>query len=399
MADYFIGRQQILDRDLRVYGYELLYRGGSVDFAEERQAADATNQIIVDAVLDYGLERIAGSRRAFINFTARNLIDKTPLSLPKERVVIEVLENIKVGHEVICAVADLSKSGYLIALDDFIFSEEWLPLVKLANIIKIDIRAHSPQQLAEIIYSLRPYDVKLLAEKVETYEEYDLYRALGFHYFQGFFFNKPNVIHGKRVDAASHSVAQLLALINKEEIDFKELAEAISNDVGLSYKLLRYINSAYFAFRKKIDSIQKAIIYLGMRQIKHWATILTLSRFSDKPNELLILSLSRAKMCELLAVLAGEKSEHFFLVGILSNLDAWLDAPMEEILNSLPLTDKVREAILYKKGAEGEALLCAIHYERCDSAAIRFKNLQPSAIRQAFWDSIQWTNDVTQHIR
>lgn len=197
MSDFLIGRQQIFDRNLEVYAYELLFRGDSVDLSEETAASKATNQVIVDTILEHGLQQVVGPHLAFINFSTRNLLDKIPLLLPKDRVVIEVLENVKINQATIDAVRELSAAGYLIALDDFIFSEEWLPLVELADIIKIDVRAMDPGETARLIESLKPYDVKLLAEKVETHDEYTQFRNLGCDYFQGYFFSKPNLVLGK----------------------------------------------------------------------------------------------------------------------------------------------------------------------------------------------------------
>jgi EAL and modified HD-GYP domain-containing signal transduction protein len=383
---------------MEVFGYELLFRGDGINLSEESGASQATNQIIVDTILEHGLQQVVGSHLAFINFSTRNILDKVPLLLPKDRVVIEVLENIKVDQAIVEAVRELASEGYCIALDDFVFSDQWRPLVQLADIIKIDVRSADRQKIRRMINQLKAFDVKLLAEKVETQDEYQQLRSLGCHYFQGYFFSKPNIVPGKRVEISQHSAAQILAAINKPDVDIEELAETISRDVGLSYKLLRYINSAYFALRHEVESIQEAIVYLGQKQIRMWATILTLSSFSNKPNELLTVSLTRAKMCERLASRAGENSENFFLVGVISNLDSLLDIPMKDILESLPLAEDVRNAVLQQEGIKGQALRCAVSYEQWNVADIQFRNLGAGEIRDAFLESVDWADGVNRYL-
>jgi EAL and modified HD-GYP domain-containing signal transduction protein len=287
----------------------------------------------------------------------------------------------------------------MIALDDFNADDERQPLLKYASLLKIDIRDKERGEIALLIEQTKRYSAKTVAKKVETYEEYNFMRSLDCDYFQGFFFRKPSVVPGKRVNIAQHSAVQLLAIIQKSEIDSDELREVISKDVGLSYKLLRYINSAYFSLPRNVESIQQAILYLGMKQMKLWATVLMLSTFSNKPSELLVISLMRAKTCEKLAQMAGEKdTEQFFLVGLMSTLDVLLDRPMHEVLESLPLSREVRNAILLKTGIEGEALQCVLNYEQWDMAPVRFGSLRPGEIRTAILESLAWANNLAQQV-
>ncbi|PPD49679.1 MAG: EAL domain-containing protein, partial [Methylobacter sp.] len=301
MTDFIIGRQQIFDQQLDIYGYELLFRGTDHDLNQQDGATQATNQIITDTLLELGLNAIVGPHKAFINFTTQNILEKTPLHLPKERIVIEVLETVKVDARIINNLQELSKLGYTIALDDFVFANEWKPLVELANIIKLDVLEMGEAKTRELIKQLEPYDVRLLAEKVETHEEYQYLLELGCDYFQGFFFNKPNIVAGKRLSVNQLSAIKLLTTINDPDVEFAELGKIISQDVGLSYKLLHYINSAFFAVPNKVDSINQAIAYLGLNEIRRWINILTLASMSDKPQAVMQTALIRAKMCEQLA--------------------------------------------------------------------------------------------------
>jgi len=394
MADIIIGRQQIFDRKLNIYAYELLFRGTDFDLAFKEAATQATNQVITDTILEIGLNTIVGPHKAFINFTTQNILDKTPLHLPKDRIVIEVLENVEIDSRIVGNLKELSKLGYIIALDDFVFSDEWMPLVEFADIIKLDILEMGESKTRELIKRLKPYNVQLLAEKVENYAEYQYLVELGCDYFQGFFFNKPNIVSGKRLSVNQTAAIQLLNTVNNPDVEFEDLTKIISLDVGLSYKLLHYINSAFFSLPNKISSISHAISYLGLKEIKRWINILTLASLSNKPEAVMQNALIRGKMCEELANLSGDKSDNFFLIGILSNLDTLLDIPLEEALSHLPLADDIVSAILHQQGLGGEALKCVMSYEHWDISSISFKNIDQSLIGDTYIKSISWAKDV-----
>lgn len=399
MADILIGRQQIFDQQLNIYAYELLFRGNDFDLNQKDGATRATNQVITDTILELGLNTIVGPNKAFINFTTQNILDKTPLHLPKDRIVVEVLENIEIDSRIVANLKELSKLGYIIALDDFVFSAEWTPLVEMADIIKLDIMEMGETKTRELINQLKPYNVKLLAEKVETYAEYQYLLELGCNYFQGFFFNKPNIVSGKRISVNQTAAIQLLNTVNNPDVEFEDLTKVISLDVGLSYKLLHYINSAFFALPNKVSSISHAITYLGLKEIKRWTNILTLASLSNKPEAVMQNALIRGKMCEELASLSGNKSENFFLIGILSNLDCLLDMPLNEALAQLPLADDIVDAILNKKGLGGEALSCVISYEHWDISSIAFRNIDQALIGDIYIQSINWAKDVMGNIK
>lgn len=398
MADFIIGRQQILDRNLNIYAYELLFRGQGLNLNDREEATQATNQIITDAIIEVGINNIVDEHRAFINFTTQNILEKTPLSLPKERIVIEVLENVKVDLRVINNLREMSQQGYLIALDDFVFTEEWKPLVEFADIIKLDVLEMGEAKVRDAIAQLAPYKLKILAEKVETHSEYQYLRELGCEYFQGFFFSKPNLVAGKRMGVNQLAAVRLLTTINSPNVEFDELAKVISEDVGLSYKLLHYINSAFFSIPTKIESINQAITYLGMNELRRWINILMLSSLSDKPAVVMQNALIRGKMCELLASLVGQKTENFFLIGMLSSLDSILDISLDEALEQLPLGDDITQAILQHGGIGGEALSCVLGYERWEMGAITFGSVDQAKIGEAYIESINWATRVMSNV-
>ncbi len=398
MADFIIGRQQILDSKLNIYAYELLFRGQGLNLEDRDEATQATNQIITDAIIEIGINNIVDEHKAFINFTTQNILEKTPLFLPKDRVVIEVLENVKIDLRVINNLREMSQQGYLIALDDFVFTEEWKPLVEFTDIIKLDVLEMGEANVREAIAQLKPYNLKILAEKVETHSEYEYLRELGCDYFQGFFFSKPNLVSGKRIGVNQLAAVRLLTTINNPNVEFETLTRVISEDVGLSYKLLHYINSAFFSIPTKIESINQAITYLGMNELKRWINILMLSSLSDKPVVVMQNALIRGKMCELLAKIAGQKTGNFFLIGMLSSLDSILDITLKDALDQLPLNDDIIEAILEHNGLGGEALGCVLSYEHWNTGEITFNKVDQSTIGDVYIESINWANKVMSHM-
>lgn len=395
--DFLIGRQQIFDRDLRIFAYELLFRDINGDTVETFGPTAASNQIVVDSLLEYGLDQIVGAQLAFINFTRENLLSETPLLLPKDKVVIEVLEDVHIDEALIQAVRGLVQQGYKIALDDFVFEERWQPLIEMAHFIKFDIQMVTPSASGCVMERLKKLPVRFLAEKVETQEQYLEYRELGCQYFQGFFFSRPNMVRGKRLETSQHAVLQLLAKINRPNISIPELARTISMDVGLGYKLLRYINSAFYALPKQIDSLKFAITYLGIREVQRWASLISLANFPDRPREIVKIALIRAKMCESLAAfLKLPNSEQFFLVGLMSTIDQLLEASLDDAVGGLPLSSEVKDALVHRAGLAGEALSCAINYECWKLDEVRFENLDLSRIGKIHLESVGWANKIFQ---
>ncbi len=395
MPDFVIGRQQIFDRNLAVFGYELLYRVVAPDPLEALSGTQASNQVVVDALLEHGLDRVVGPHRAFINFTRHNLLRGTPALLPKDRVVVEILENVAVDRGVVHACERLAHQGYLIALDDFVYSEEWRPLLELAHIVKLDIQQHGDEAGLKQLQLLKQFPIKLLAEKVESMEQYRRYHDLGCDYFQGYLFHEPHMLSGRRLGAREPAVVRLLAAINKPRLDTDELARAIAMDVGLSYKLLRYINAGHLCGHGRVESIPDAIAGLGAREMRRWANLIALSSVSEAPSELLCIGLVRAKMCELLALASGEgRPEQYFLVGLLSTVDQMLSAPIDDILGGLPLAEDIRRALLQSEGDAGLALRCAINYECWDLQQVAYHDLSLAQIGEIYLESIAWVNSV-----
>jgi EAL and modified HD-GYP domain-containing signal transduction protein len=401
VSDAYIARQPIFDRRMRIFGYEILYRENARSVPETELDGDqATSNVLIDIFTYHDLDRLIGDFRAFINLTPTFLYDPSILPLSRERLVLEVLEDIAVNRELLAALEKLNHQGYTLALDDFILTEQTRPLLPMADIIKVDIQQVSRDDLRGYVAEFRPYGAHLLAEKVETHEELDFCRALGFHYFQGFFLSRPRVLKTRRLPADRVRILNLLRRLQDPDLNFDELAELVAEDVYLSYRLLRLINSAYFPIRRKVESIQRAVVYLGLNGVRTWATWIALAGIHDKPSELKLVALARARMCALLCdALEARYRDRFFTVGLFSAVDALLDMPMEQALEPLPLAEDVRDAILQHAGLMGRALDATLGYERGEWDRADKLPLAPGRIREIYLDALQWARDIDEALQ
>lgn len=395
MYDAFIGRQAIFDQNLSVYAYELLFRCGLQSSAEVVDGNLASSRVMLNTFSEFGLDNIVGRHMAFINLTRDLLVDDLIELLPRERVVLEVLEDVEIDKNLIDAVRKLSEMGFLIALDDFEFDAAWQPLVEIADIVKLDVLSLDEKEIDAHVKYLRPYKVRLLAEKVETREQFEFLKRLGFDYYQGYFLCRPSIVEGRRMPTNKLSVLQLLSRLMHAETQHAEIERLITQDVALSYKILRFINSASFALPRTIDSIKEAVFYMGTRNIRRFASIVVMAGFDDQPHELLLTSLLRARMCELLAEAAGcSDSGSYFTTGLFSTLDVLLGMPMHELLEELPLGDELAQALLDGSGDLGAALACTLAYERQTWVEAGFAELDAAAISSIYLKAVQWSNET-----
>ena len=395
MDEVFVGRQPIYDRDGKTYAYELLFRARNEASARFESGDAATYEVFQNILMDIGLHRLVGDRLAFINLTRPFLMGSVTDALPTQRVVLELLEDIEIDDEVVAAVQSLRERGYVIALDDYIYHENHVPLLKLASIVKIDLKSLTPAQLREHVRQLEPYKLKLLAEKVETLEEYETCLSLGFDYFQGYYLSRPTVIHGQRMPTSRLAVVDLIKNLYLPELQTKDLEAHISRDVSLSYHLLRFTNSAFYGTSRSIESIRHAIVYLGQDAIRNWIMIMTLRSLQEGQSEHLTTALVRARMAQRLAETTSlEKVDSFFTVGLFSNLEHFLQIPMEHVLQELPLSTEVNAALLHYEGPMGEALRCAVAFEsEHPSGTRRFRNLDETQIGRLYLESLAWAHD------
>lgn len=387
----FVGRQQIYDRELNVYAYELLFRSNTANRATISDGDVATSQLLINAVVEIGLENLVFGRPAFVNFTRNFLVGKNEIPFDPELMVIEILESIEPDKEIIASISRLKEVGFAIALDDYVESDHRQQLLQLADIIKVELPGYDQTQLRKDVHNLKKFPVKLLAEKVETIDEFELCKSLGFDYFQGYFLSRPQVIEGKTIANNQLAIAQLLVKLRDPSVTFDEVVDLIKQDVSLSVKLLRYVNSLAHGVRRQIDSVRQAAIRLGLQKICQIVTLIALSGIADKPLPLIETALIRARMCEIMGgALRPGTEEICFTVGLFSSLDSFLDRPLKEILSELPITLEIREALLSHEGPMGRVLSSVLAFERGDWDAIRLFGTDDALIQRAYLEAVAW---------
>lgn len=391
----FVGRQPILDRELNTYAYELLFRPGAGNEAVFLDGEKATAQVIHNTLMEIGLDELVGTSLAFINFTRSFLIGDIAQLLPPDRVVLEVLENVEIDEKLIQGVRALAAAGFTIALDDFDYTPKWQSLIELAAVIKFDVQALGAEKIQGQLQYLQKHKVRLLAEKVESQEEFEQFRELGFDYFQGYFFAKPRVISSNKLPDNHLALLNLMSRLQDPEIGVEEIELLVSQNVSLSYKLLRYINSALYSLPKKIHSIRQVVIYFGLQRLKNWVSLMALTGIDDKPSELLQTGLVRARMCELLAIEGGlGDSDSHFMLGLFSILDALMDSTMAAILEKLPITKELADALLHQAGEYGAVLSCCLACEQGNWPAMDLVGIKGEAINRIYMEAILWARQA-----
>ena len=395
--DAFLARQQILNRELVVYGYELLFRNGVENYFRPVDGDIATRSLISDAVHIHNLEKLTDGRKSFINFTRNALVQDLYTVLPENTTVVEVLESVELDDELLDACRRVKQRGYTLALDDYILEPRFDPLLSIIDILKVEFPELSATQQQSVIESSRRYGFKLLAEKVETPEQYEFARQLGYDYFQGYFFCKPQMLSARRLPESSIQCLRLLHLISESELDVDQVEALIRGDLTLSYKLLRYLNSPMFRRQSPVQSVRHAITTLGQKPLQKWVSIIAIQGLSDqKPSDLMITCLIRARFSELL----GEKlpdhalSSECFIVGMFSLLDAMLDQPMKDILPELAISDGVRLALLRLESPLLPVVELSMAMENGDWSAIKrltaLLNIEEATAFRLHADSIEW---------
>ena len=370
----FIARQPIFNPKIDVYAYELLFRSSLDNYFSHVDGDQASSRVIADSLLLFGVEAMTGRAKAFINFTRSLLVNDFALVLPKEWTVVEVLESVEPDEEVIAACARLKEAGFSLALDDFVYKPEYESLLNLTSVVKVDFLDTDAIYQRDMAQAFIPRGITMLAEKVETREEFELAREMGYELFQGYFFSQPVIVSRQDIPGGRVQLLQLLREINRSDIDLRELAKIIRGDVSISYKLLRYINSAAFGLVVEVKSIEQALNLLGQAEVRKWASLLALTGLSeDRPREIVYSSVVRAKLSELAAPLAGlgDRSTDMFLMGLFSMLDAIYGRPLEEILHELPLADDVKSALLGRESKIGQLLSAVIAQEQGDWDKLR----------------------------
>ncbi len=386
-----VGRQPIFDVKLAIFAYELLYRDGAANCAHVVDGEEATARVMVNTFLELGIEKIAGLANVFINVTEDFILNKHYSVLSPELVVLEVLEHIQPSPANLEALKVARDEGYRIALDDFVVNEASQAFLPVADFVKVDVLALSPEELHSQVHRLRLFPVKLLAEKVEDQASYDRCLELGFSYFQGYFFCKPQIVEGTRISNHRMATILLLAKLQNPDIQIAELEELVKTDLSLSVKLIRYVNSASIGLTRPVDSIAKAVTMVGIDRMRQWASLLLLAGNGEKPPELMRVALMRAHMCEAMSQEDGLPDNQGFTVGLFSVLDAFFDCSMAQLLEELPLAEDITSALLAREGKLGKVLESVIHYERGDETVVSGEH---EVLRGHYWAGVAWADEI-----
>lgn len=352
MSESLLARQPILDIDQKTWGYELLFRSGTENaFVTDGQATpdgDHATMSVMNSAFFSGLAHITGQNKALVNFTRYLLLNDYAKILSPESVIIEILEDVKPDAKILEACYSLKNAGYTIALDDFRYDPSFDELLSIADIVKVDFMQSNVKERMELAERLLPMGITLLAEKVETHEEFIHAKSLGYTYFQGYFFSKPQIVKQATLPESKMSKLQLLKEVNMAEINVEKVEQLIKGDPGLTMRLLHYLNSAFFGFTNEITSIKQGIVLLGQSNLRKWASVLVLADVgAEKPVELLKQAIFRARFCEILAKYKNApKIDDYFITGLLSLIDSVMDTPIETIIAEMAIGDDLKEVLL-----------------------------------------------------
>src|SRR5882724_1640077 len=393
----FVARQPILGQDEKVFGYEILFRDGVEDYfrCDDPEAASRST---LDTSLLMGLDVLSDGRRAFINCTRDMMLKDYMTLLPSSQAVVEVLESVEPDDLVIAACQRLKEAGYMIALDDFVENDKREPLTDFADILKIDVRKTTPEQRIAMVKRYSPRR-RMLAEKVETREEFLAAKKAGFVYFQGYFFRRPETMKAHEISGNRLNYVRMLQVVSKPDLEPREIENAIKGEASLCYRLLRYMNSAAFGFSNEIHSVRHALSILGEREVRRWVRlVVTLSAGQNRSSELVLSALVRARFCELLSPKIKHGESDLFLLGLLSLMDSILELPMTAVLEKVPLDQETKAVLLGEESYLRPLYQLMLAQESGDwqNTAVLAKSLKltESEVAEFHWNAMQWAQQM-----
>jgi len=392
MGRVHVARQAIFDRDLRVHGYELLFRDRADALRSVENGDAATTRVIVNTVTEFGLERLVGDRLAFLNMTRPFLVGSLPLPVEPGHAVLEVLETVRLDDEVVAGVHRLAAKGYAIALDDVLWTPDVEGLLDVSSYAKLDMAAHTPESLAATAQRFLERGVQCLGERVETPEQLALAREVGCTYFQGHVLAHPDVLSATALGPEQAACMDLLGRLSDPDADVDDVEHIVRLDVALSYRLLGAANSSAAGLHRRVSSVREALVMLGLSQLRSWVLLLVLASSSPASREQLTTALARARTCELLAPrIPGVRPESAFMVGLLSHLDVLLGAPLTEVMERLPIDDTPRAALLNREGPLGRLLDVVLAYEQADMVHLDESPIDLYDLGHAYLTAVAWS--------
>lgn len=398
--DVFVARQPILDKNNNIFGYELLFRDSYDNFYNEKDGDKATLEVVRNSYLNIGMDKIVGEKKAFINFTENVLKTEIFSAMSPKSVIVEILENVEPSEDIIEACKKIKALGYKIALDDFVFDIKYKDIIELADIIKVDFITTKGYKRKAIIDNIKSNNIKFIAEKVETLEDFNEAVSFGYSYFQGYYFSKPIIIPGKEIPKNKKIYIELLTEVNSKDFSFKNIENLIKKDVSLSYQLLKTLNSAKYCLKRNITSIKQALIILGEKEIKKWLYFVAIKSIGDnEPKVIVIESLIRAKFTEQIFVESGasSKSLNAYLIGLLSMIDVILERPLEEVLAEVLVPTEVKNALLHLEINEySKALDLILCYEKAKWNEVMLLandlNIEKMDLGKTYLDALNWAD-------
>jgi c-di-GMP phosphodiesterase len=390
-----VARQPIYGPAMAVSAYELLYQESGDAAQPVADMREATLRIVADAALEIGLDRLAGGLPVHINYPRELLLSDAPLTVHPERVVIEVVEDVPSGPQLIEAVRALRARGHRVALDDYSSQLNDPALLDVVNCVKIDVSQQTRPDLERTARDLTRRGLMLIALEVETIEQFEHCLQIGFEAFQGDFLHRPETFEAQRVPTSRVATLRLIATLQNTDCSMQAIESLVSQDLPLSYRVLRCINSSYYNLPRKVESIRQAIVMLGLDNLRQLATLIALHSFDSRPTSLFVTAMTRARLCEQLARLAGvADTGPYFITGLFSLLDVLTGVSIANLLDELPLSESIEQALLAQEGDLGAALRCARAYERASWGRVTFHGLSPELIRAAYVDAVFWAEQT-----
>lgn len=391
-----VARQAIYDASKDVIAYELLYRRSEgASKAEVIDGRRATLEVVTNSVLEVGLDKLAGELPIQINYPDELIASNLIVPVPPKRVVIEVLETVRATEQVVAGIKAMRSRGHEIALDDFSLKVSDPALLGIADTVKLDVSDYTVGDLERIVKVLKSRKLRLIAERIETLEDFERCARLGFDAFQGYFLQHPKVFSARPVQSSRLGTLRLVAVLQSDDVAIGDVERLIAQDVALSYRVLRCINSSYYGFSRKIDSIRQAVVILGFEKLRQLCALIALREVEDRPVSVFVDAMTRARMCERVGAMRGARdTSSLFITGLFSTLDSLTGIPMPDLLRELPLSEAVARALTIQEGDLGKVLKETIAYERGTWSPTVFRGVAPEAMQTTYLEAVAWAESA-----